>query len=66
MARGCGISKTATVRDEEELQSIFLQALEEDGPWFIVAKVEEEGYLPVAPIEPEMTVYRFRNSFASG
>jgi thiamine pyrophosphate-dependent acetolactate synthase large subunit-like protein len=65
VARGCGITKTATVRDEEGLQSIFLQALEEDGPWFIVAKVEEEGYLPVAPIEPEMTVYRFRNSFPS-
>ena len=64
VARGCGISKTATVRDEEELQSVLLQAMEEDGPWFIVAKiVEEEEYMPVAPIEPEMTLYRFRGSF---
>lgn len=64
VAKGCGITKTATVRDEEELETIFRQALEEDGPWFIVAKIEEEGYLPVSPVEPEMTLYRFRNSFA--
>ena len=64
VARGCNIAKTATVREEEELQTVLMQALEEDGPWFIVAKVEEEAeYMPVAPIEPEMTLYRFRNTF---
>jgi sulfopyruvate decarboxylase subunit beta len=63
VAQGCGIAKTATVRDVEELEAVFLQALSEDGPWFIVAKVEEEGYLPVAPIEPEMTLYHFRRTF---
>ena len=64
VARGCGIAKTATVREEEELQTVLMQALEEEGPWFIVAKVEEEAeYMPVAPIEPEMTLYRFRNTF---
>ena len=64
VARGCGVEKTATVYDEEELQTVLRQALEEDGPWFIVAKVEEEAeYMPVAPIEPEMTLYRFRNTF---
>ena len=63
VAKSCGISKTATVSDEEELQSVFLQAMSEDGPWFIVAKIEEEEYLPVAPVEPEMTLYRFRKTF---
>ncbi len=63
VAKGCGIPRTATVRDEEELESVFMQALSEDGSWFIVAKVEEEEYLPVAPIEPEMTLYRFRKTF---
>ena len=43
VARGCGIAKTATVREEEELQTVLMQALEEDGPWFIVAKIEEEA-----------------------
>ena len=52
VARGCGIEKTATVR-----------ALDEEGPWFIVAKIQEEEYLPVSPVEPEMTLYRFRKSF---
>ena len=56
--------RLATVREEEELQTVLMQALEEDGPWFIVAKIEEEAeYMPVAPIEPEMTLYRFRNTF---
>ena len=63
VAQGCGIEKTATVLDEEELESALLQALEEDGPWFIVAKIEEEEYLPVAPIEPELTLHRFRASY---
>ena len=64
VARSCGITGTATVRDEEELELAFLQALAEEGPWFIVAKIDEEEYLSVSPIEPEMTLYRFRNTFA--
>ena len=63
VARACGIVKTATVRDEETLEAVFLKALAQDGPWFIVAKIQEEEYLPVAPIEPEMTLYRFRSTF---
>ena len=63
VAQSCGIRKTATVTDEEELESALLQALEEDGPWFIVAKIQEEEYLPVAPIEPELTLHRFRASY---
>ena len=65
VARGCGIQSTATVHDEEELEATLRQALCEDGPWFIVAKVQEEEYLPVAPIEPELTLYRFRASFGA-
>ena len=64
VAQGCGIVKTATVWDEEELATVFVQALEEDGPWFIVAKVQEEDqYMPVSPVEPEMTLHRFRGTF---
>lgn len=63
VAAGCSIPKTATVSDEEELLSIFTQAMTEEGPWFIVAKIQEVGYLPVAPVEPEMTLYNFRKSF---
>ena len=55
---------TATVTDLEELETVFRTALEQDGPWFIVAKTQETDYLPVAPIEPELTMYRLRDSFA--
>ncbi|CAI8058219.1 hypothetical protein GBAR_LOCUS31661 [Geodia barretti] len=43
------IPRTATVDDEEALATVFRQAMNEDGPWLIVAKIEEEGYLPTAP-----------------
>ena len=65
VAESCGIRRTATVSDLEELESVFRTALETDGPWLIVAKTQETEYLPVAPIEPELTLYRVRNSFAS-
>ena len=63
VARSCSIEHTETVRDLESLEGALVQALEQEGPWFIVAKIEEAGYMPVSPIEPEMTLYRFRNSF---
>ena len=63
VAEACGISKTAAVRDIEELRGALVTALAESGPWLIVAKIEELEYLPVAPIEPEMTLYRLRRSF---
>jgi sulfopyruvate decarboxylase subunit beta len=63
VALGCGIRKTSVVRDLEELKSAFAQALGADGPWFIVAKIQEQEYLPVAPVEPEFTLYRFRATF---
>ncbi len=64
VASGCEIEKTATVTDEEELEAAVLQALREDGPWFIVAKIQETAeHMSVAPNEPEMTTHRFRQSF---
>ena len=63
VAQSCGIVQSSTVRDLEELESAFRTALQGEGPWFIVAKIQETEYLPVAPIEPELTLHRFRNSF---
>ena len=64
VAQGCGISRTATVSSEEQLETVLKEALSTPGPWFIVAKIEETEHLPYAPIEPEMTLYRFRATFA--
>ena len=63
MAKGCGVSKGATVTTLEDLDQVFQQALREDGPWFIVAKIQEEEYMSLAPNEPEMTLYRFRSTY---
>ena len=63
VARGCGIPCTATVSSEEQLETVLKEALNSPGPWFIVAKIEEAEHLPYAPIEPEMTLYRFRATF---
>ena len=63
VAQSCGISNTATVGELEDLDAVFQTALNQDGPWFIVAKIQETEYMPVAPVEPEFTLYRFRNSF---
>jgi len=63
VARACGIQKTATVSNEEDLDETVQSALSSDGPWFIVAKIQEAGYMAVAPIEPEVTLHRMRESF---
>ena len=65
VAKSNGIEKSFTVSDEEELDSMLMQALEEEGPWFIVAKIQDEPYLPVAPVQPEHTLHRFRQTFVT-
>ena len=65
VAQSCGITHAATVSDLEEFEAALSQALATDGPHLIVAKIEESGYLPVAPPEPEFTLYRFRNTFVA-
>ena len=63
VAKACGIRKTATVSNEEDLDETMRAAMSSDGPWFIVAKIREAGYMAVAPIEPEVTLHRIRESF---
>ena len=66
VAVSCGIASSTTVSDLEELEGALSTALSTDGPHVIVAKIEEAGYLPIAPVEPEFTLYRFRNTFVEG
>ncbi|MDO8750140.1 MAG: thiamine pyrophosphate-dependent enzyme [Dehalococcoidia bacterium] len=62
VARSCGIPRCVTVRTLEDFELAFEEALRQDGPWCIVAKIQEAEYLPAAPNEPEMTLYRFRST----
>ena len=66
VAVSCGIASSTTVSDLEEYEGALSHALSTDGPHVIVAKIEEAGYLPIAPVEPEFTLYRFRNTFVEG
>ena len=65
VAQSCGISHTKTVTDLEDFEDAVSEALaSSDGPHFIVAKIEESGgTTSVAPVEPELTLYRFRDTF---
>ncbi|HIL32540.1 MAG TPA: sulfopyruvate decarboxylase subunit beta [Dehalococcoidia bacterium] len=65
VAQSCGISHTKTVTDLEDFEAAVSEALaSSDGPHFIVAKIEESGgTTSVAPVEPELTLYRFRDTF---
>ena len=63
VAVSCGIASATTVNDLEEYEGALANALATDGPHLIIAKVEEAGYLPISPVEPEFTLYRFRNTF---
>ena len=66
VAVSCGIASSTTVGDLEELEGALSSAIATDGPHVIIAKIEEAGYLPIAPVEPEFTLYRFRNTFVEG
>ena len=62
IAQGCGIKKTITVDNEDDLEKVFVKALSDDGPYVIVAKIKEREYLSVAPVEPEIIAFNFRKS----
>jgi len=40
VARGCGIEKSCTIRNEEEFRTAVQKYLTEDGPAFVAAKIE--------------------------
>jgi len=64
VAAGCGIPKTATVRTIEDFDLTFRQALQEEGPWCIVAKIDK-GDPPKLPAyyDPEFNAITFHNSY---
>ncbi len=66
VAAGCGFPKTATVRTIEDFDLTFKQALQQDGPWCIVAKIDKsEGPKTPSYYEPELNFLTFHNTYAS-
>ena len=63
VAKASGIRNTITVWNLEGFESALDKAFGSDGPWCIVAKIEETGFEALPGIEPEYTAYRFRSSF---
>ena len=48
---------------KKDVESVFNEALTTEGPWFIVAKIEEGDLYPLMPQEPDVTLLRFRATF---
>jgi sulfopyruvate decarboxylase subunit beta len=63
IAKGAGLSRVASVSSLKTLEEAIDQAMAENGPWFIVAKVEERGRAPRPRVMIEENLLRFRNAF---
>lgn len=60
VARGAGVRRVALVRTLEDFQRELASALQGEGPWCIVAKVEERGQAgPMPPITASANTVRF-------
>ena len=65
IAKAAGIPRVAAVSTIEAFEEALDQAVREDGPWCIVADVEERGR-PKRPIlDIEANLLRFRRTFES-
>jgi sulfopyruvate decarboxylase subunit beta len=63
MARGAGIAKVEEITEIETFQRVVLQALREDGPWCIVAKVEDRSSVAnKPPFADDVNLIRFMQS----
>ncbi len=63
IARASGIPRVAAVTTVEAFEEALDQAMTEDGPWCIVADVEETGHEPRPEVHVEENLLRFRRTF---
>ena len=59
VARGCGFLQTATVDDETSFRAVFCQAMADDQPWVIVARVASGD----SPYRPSKNCVALRDRF---
>ena len=63
IARAAGIPRVASVSTLEAFEEALEQAMTEDGPWCIVAEVEEGARSPRPAVNIEENLLRFRRTF---
>lgn len=63
IAKGSGIPKVARVSTVEAFEEVLDLAITEDGPWCIVAEIEERGHGPRPDVRVEENLLRFRRTF---
>ena len=63
IARGAGIPKVAAVTTIEGFEEALEQAIAEDGPWCIVAEIEERGHGSRPAFNLDENLLRFRRTF---
>ena len=59
IARGAGIRHVAEPCNEDEFETIIVEALKSDGPWFILAKVTAAPSSADIPIDPVLLKHNF-------
>jgi len=62
-ARGAGIRRVEAVATLPDLDNALVTALRENGPWCIVAEVEEKGRAPRPDVQLEANLLRFQSTF---
>ena len=65
IARAAGIPRVAAVSTIEAFDESLEAAAREDGPWCIVADVEEHGRAPRPRVNMEENLLRFRRTFGA-
>ncbi len=59
MARGAGIARSAWAADEAMFDALAAQALAEDGPWFIAARIDDKPGVGTTERDPVIITDRF-------
>ncbi|MDA1174706.1 MAG: thiamine pyrophosphate-dependent enzyme [Chloroflexi bacterium] len=63
IARASGIAHVIRVASLEDFEDALDHAVNEDGPWCIVADIEEHGHGARPPVSAEENLLRFRRTF---
>jgi thiamine pyrophosphate-dependent acetolactate synthase large subunit-like protein len=64
LARGAGIAQSGWATDEEDFDRLVRQALKQDGPWFIAARIDGSPAVATSERDPPRIRDRFMRGLA--